>query len=644
MRIFKSIFVVLFFVGMVEEVRAMVTNPESKTKSFFQDSIDLNSEPRLKVSELQPLEPIEAKELAVDNVSIQALDLNTKDYICSRQIHKGTDSKEGFSKKVPDSCEKIFGDEFYQTEDYFGSYKDTIDKKILAIAQNSYCLEKKEELGTCIDSKQCDYSAICQAKTTELQTCIDENIETVKNEVIQPCKGFHAVAEINGYGKHKDESTVSTDGKVDASKSKKSKKDKHDSSEIASFDGVYKCIKEGPYSADYKACSQMVQMYNAAFGAEQAMTVAHQGVDMATQAKNSKSINGEVEKGVEGDLQGAGMNAAQRSAKTAGDKEASKLAFFSSKVSALGGMLAKWPTRDNLSRHCSNKEDCDYAADKLYDGAKDDLFPNADVKTAFTKELITTLGKSAQAAMLMAEYNKQANLISKMKKNIAAPNADGGFDVQVGLCEAEPTHPDCQKEPGALINIDSGFNFGIGSNGSGSNTFGVGTNQEGSGLGDTPGYAYKNENKPVSDVSMGNNDAKSAKDVLNAPSGANPGLGSLGNVGSGSGAGGGGGGGAGGGGGGNRAPASNESGAGGEYNYKSKFASGSGSYGQYVAGNKPNNLDSLYNKSGPTGSLSETDRGIASQKEVSDKNSNIWTKISGAHEKAMKDNRLLNLK
>lgn len=479
--------------------------------------------------------------------------------------------------------------------------------------------------------------------TQGLQACINENKEKYHQEVYLPCKSAHAIAEINEYD---DQAIQEAQAKSEKKSKKKNQQEEPDGeTSISSFDGRFQCIKEAPYVADWKACKRMVQTYNAAFAAEQALNMTTTATQLVDQNRIQESVQESMQKG---DTQTAAMEAIRRTAKGKANVETARLAFYSTQAVVLGAELAAWPTPKNVSRKCEKcPECCEYMAHELKQ-YKDDVFPNLNTKHAFLAEMFTVLGKAGQAGIMMAEFNRQSKLMAQIKDKFAPkPTNDPGYDMQMTLCEFNPNDPQCQGvgPGGGASNFNGpGINFEFGAANNFDAQGGV-IDSSNPNLG-TPGSYQKD---PVADTKVvPTGDLSGFKENFDAPSAVAAGFKPV-DVGGAGGGGGAGGAGGGGGGAGARRPASTNNGPteittnkiDGKY---SMGAGGASGYSAASSSSKSNGKKDDKNASGGSGNPFEKLQGrIPASRDIGRADSSLFKKITDRYQDVLNARRVLVL-
>ena len=478
--------------------------------------------------------------------------------------------------------------------------------------------------------------------TQGLIACIHENKEKYHQEVYLPCKSAHAIAEINEYD---DQAIQEAQAKSEKNSKKKNQQEEPDGeTSISSFDGRFQCEKSAPYVADWKACKRMVQTYNAAFAAEQALNMTTEATQLVDQNRIQDSVQESMKKG---DTQTAAMEAIRRTAKGKANVETARLAFYSTQAVVLGAELAAWPTPKNVSRKCEKcPECCEYMAHELKQ-YKDDIFPNLNTKHAFLAEMFTVLGKAGQAGIMMAEFNRQSKLMAQIKDKFAPkPTNDPGYDMQMTLCEFNPNDPQCQGAGpgGGASNFNGpGINFEFGAANNFDAQGGV-IDSSNPNLG-TPGSYQKD---PVADTKVvPTGDLSGFKENFDAPSAVAAGFKPV-DVGGAGGGGGAGGAGGGGGGAGARKPASTNNGPT-EINTNKidgKYSMGAGGASGYSAASssKSNGKKDDKNASGGSGNPFEKLQGrIPASRDIGRADSSLFKKITDRYQDVLNARRVLVL-
>ncbi len=510
----------------------------------------------------------------------------------------------------------------------------------------------QEEINSCIvECKETVFSKLEKREaphpqfniTQSLQACINENKEKYHQEVYLPCKSAHAIAEINEYD---DQAIQEAQAKAEKNSKKKNQQEEDDGeTSISSFDGRFQCEKSAPYVADWKACKRMVQTYNAAFAAEQALNMTTTATQLVDQNRIQESVQESMQKG---DTQTAAMEAIRRTAKGKANVETARLAFYSTQAVVLGAELAAWPTPKNVSRKCEKcPECCEYMAHELKQ-YKDDIFPNLNTKHAFLAEMFTVLGKAGQAGIMMAEFNRQSKLMAQIKDKFAPkPTNDPGYDMQMTLCEFNPNDPQCQgaRPGGRASNFNGpGINFEFGAANNFDAQGGV-IDSVNTDLG-SPG-SYKKD--PVADSKVvPTGDLSGFKENFDAPSAVAAGFKPVDVGGAGGGGGAGGAGGGGGGGAGARKPASSNNGPTEITTNKidGKYSMGAGGASGYSAASssKSNGKKDDKNASGGAGNPFEKLQGrIPASRDIGRPDSNIFKKITDRYQDVLNARRVLVL-
>lgn len=258
---------------------------------------------------------------------------------------------------------------------------------------------------------------------------------------------------------------------------------------VASMDGRFVCSRVSPWTQDFKACKNLVNVYNGFAVGDLARNVGGQGWSMVRQKQirddatdNMLVDNGKLQPGDEGyvDPRENQVNVALDSQKKMYDhqkeKEYANLGFFSAESGTLTTLLAVYPTPKSFGETC-DKDDgrgSKCIADGAAAGDEDlqySLFANQHVRKQMWGKVMESASSAALAALKASQYKKMANDVQTYKNAFNDLNKDAtnsSSTLEVGYCSLNPTAPGCTNT-GPRVMGNSQFSYGsIGAqNGSG---------------------------------------------------------------------------------------------------------------------------------------------------------------------------------
>ncbi|MES2529306.1 MAG: hypothetical protein V4598_19620 [Bdellovibrionota bacterium] len=432
-----------------------------------------------------------------------------------------------------------------------------------------------------------------------------------------------------------------------------------------SMDGRVTCIQYAGFTADYRSCTNAVNMYNNVKMAESALFI----VQSVQATSNQQNVANETAQRVaNGDGQNAAYDAQISQARAASQLNQQKAAAYAAAVLALGSQIRSWIKTDVASLQAalcagnpralgeevifndaqateaqfrtfkfSNAKAvgspvCRDAVKYTHESANGEMIANQQAKGQLTAALMELIGKGIQAGIAANQLGNIAKKVEEAKNATEDPYNPATFDV----CAVNMADPRCAqagtRTPGTGLQ-DGGFSFGDGFGNNAFTPIGSAEDMENVAPGALPGDSVVGDTtNPFVD------DAKKASGILDPAGAASTQAAAAG------GGGGSGGGGAGGGGSaslGNDTPGADDSKK--ENDIKANKADGK--YGSFAGGGfqaiKPmkdeNPFANLFDGKGG-GSLQE-DRSIASG-DIDGRDSGIFSKISKRYGQVQADKRI----
>ena len=245
-----------------------------------------------------------------------------------------------------------------------------------------------------------------------------------------------------------------------------SKAAKENSATIRGMDPRIGTCEHNGTSTDFDNCKQLINTINGSIVGMKATQMGGQIHQINTQSQINQNLK---EDG--GKSHGALIDAASGTVQASRDGAIAEESALTLNATLISSFIGAYQTPKKIYNRCmksafpSRDEGCEAFNDA---SIANNLFNNTDVLGGAKAYLAETITKMAVKGAEIAALQKQLEALNTTKENLAkleAPKGEQNFgDLTMGLCQANPAHPQCQNNQQAIgLPIDgTGLNFGSG--------------------------------------------------------------------------------------------------------------------------------------------------------------------------------------